>query len=152
MIAERPAHSYRRDPVVPSFDDGGPIAFMDGTCLLCTAGARLIAKLDRAEAIRICPIQSPLGRALLAHYEMDADDPTSWLLLADGLAFTSLDGMIQVGRRVGGIGHLIRPLGLLPRRTQDWLYLRVARNRYRLFGRADLCAIADPGLRRRLMG
>jgi predicted DCC family thiol-disulfide oxidoreductase YuxK len=151
LIAERPPYSYREDPDVPDFSDAQPIAFMDGTCLLCATGARLIARLDHSGSIRICPIQAPLGRAVLKHYGMDPEDPASWLFLEDGVASTSLDGMIRVGRRAGGLGHLIRPIGLLPRRLQDWVYLRLARNRYRLFGRAELCEIPDPALRKRLM-
>jgi predicted DCC family thiol-disulfide oxidoreductase YuxK len=151
LIVERPPYSYREDSAVLDFSDERPIAFMDGTCLLCATGARLIARLDHSGSIRICPIQTPLGHAVLRHYGMDPEDPATWLFLEDGVASSSFDGMIRVGRRVGGLGHLIRPVGLLPRRVQDWLYLRLARNRYRLFGRADLCEIADPALRKRLM-
>jgi predicted DCC family thiol-disulfide oxidoreductase YuxK len=45
----------------------------------------------------------------------------------------------------------LQPLRLLPRPAQDWLYRRLARNRYRLFGRTDICALPDPELRARLM-
>jgi predicted DCC family thiol-disulfide oxidoreductase YuxK len=41
-------------------------------------------------------------------------------------------------------------LRILPRGVREWLYRRIARNRYR-FGRYDMCATPDPGLRRRLM-
>jgi predicted DCC family thiol-disulfide oxidoreductase YuxK len=151
LIADRHPYSYRDDRAVPDFSDERPIAFMDGTCLLCTIGARLIARLDHSGTIRICPIQTPLGRAILEHYGMDPEDPVSWLYLEDGTASSSLDGMIRIGRRVGGWGHLIRPLSILPRGLQDWLYIRLAENRYRLFGRAELCEVPDPALRARLM-
>lgn len=59
--------------------------------------------------------------------------------------------MTRTGRRIGGVGLLLQPLRLLPRTLQDWLYRRLARNRYRLFGRNDMCAIPDPALRARLM-
>jgi predicted DCC family thiol-disulfide oxidoreductase YuxK len=124
---------------------------MDGECVLCTRSARLLARLDRAGEFRICPIQTALGRSILKHYGLDAEDPDSWLYLADGKAYTSIEGMIRAGRRLGGWGHLLRPLAVLPRPVQDWLYRRVARNRYRLFGRMDVCAVPDPALRRRLM-
>ena len=47
-----------------------------------------------------------------------------------------------------GPGLLLR---LLPRRVRDRLYGMLARNRYRLFGRADMCAVPDPALRARLI-
>ncbi|MEO0361239.1 MAG: DUF393 domain-containing protein [Pseudomonadota bacterium] len=149
---QRAAYSYRDDPDVPAFDDAGPVTFMDGDCALCTFGARLVARFDREEAFRICPVQSPTGRAVMRHYGLDPDDPDTWLYLEDGVARTSLDAMIRAGRRVGGIGWLLQPLRLLPRAAQDWLYLRIARNRYAMFGRTEMCAVPDPRLRARLIG
>lgn len=152
-LAERPAFSYRTDPAVPDFDDTGPVVFVDGTCAFCSRGARTIARLDTAEEFRICAVQSPLGRAVLTHYGLDPDDPDSWLYLVDGRARTSLDALVAVARRLGGwTGLMLTPLGWLPRRLQDWLYRRVARNRYRLMGRTDMCAMPDPAFRARLIG
>jgi predicted DCC family thiol-disulfide oxidoreductase YuxK len=136
---------------VPAFDDAGPVAFVDGTCGLCTRSARLLARLDRSGEVRICPVGSPLGRAVLAHFGLDPDDPDSWLWLEDGRAYTSLDGIVRLGRRVGGVGRLFAVARVLPRPAQDWLYRRIARNRYALAGRTDLCAVPDEGLRRRLL-
>ncbi|GAB5467267.1 MAG: DCC1-like thiol-disulfide oxidoreductase family protein [Rhodospirillales bacterium] len=148
----RDPYSYQDDAAVPAFDDGGPVVFMDGDCLLCSKGARLVARLDRAQRFKICAIQSELGRAVLRHYGLDPTNPDSWLFLNEGRAYSSLDAMIRAGAALGGLGWLLQPLRLLPRPLQDWLYRRVARNRYRLFGRADLCAVADPALRARLIG
>ncbi len=144
-------YSYRSDPQVPKFDDRFPITVMDGECVLCTLGARMIARLDKSQAIKICRVQSPLGQALLRHYGLCPDNPESWLFIVEGSAYGSLDAMIRVGMRIGGPGWLLLPLRLLPRRLQDWLYLKIARNRYRFFGRTDMCAVPDAALRARLM-
>ena len=136
---------------MPDFDDNGPVTVVDGDCALCTISARLIARFDRTEEFRICPIQTELGTALLRHYSLDTHNPESWLYIVDGRAFTSLDGMIRLGARIGGAGWLLQPLRLMPRSMQDWLYKKIARNRYRLFGRKEMCAIPDPALRARLM-
>lgn len=125
---------------------------MDADCALCTWGARLISRFDRAGEFRICPTRSPLGQAVLGHFGLDPHDPESWLYLVEGQAYTSLDAIIRVAGRVGGPGHLLRALRILPRPTQDWLYRRIARNRYQILGRTDMCALPDPELRRRLIG
>jgi len=151
MLALTKPYSYRTDPDVPAFDDGRPMTVMDGQCVLCSVGARLIARFDKVGEFRICRAQTPLGQSLLRHYGLSPSDPESWLYLVDGRAFTSLDAMIRVGRRVGGPGWLLQLLRLMPRAFQDWLYRKLARNRYRLFGRTDMCSIPDPALRARLM-
>jgi predicted DCC family thiol-disulfide oxidoreductase YuxK len=40
---------------------------------------------------------------------------------------------------------------LLPRPLADWLYDRVAQNRYALFGRTDSCMIPPPEWRERFI-
>lgn len=147
-----PPYSYRNDGDVPTFDDSGPVAVMDGECTLCSTGARVIARFDTKCEFRICSTQTNLGHALLTHYGLDPGDPESWLFIEDGIAYTSLEGIVRAGRRLGGIGLVLQPLRLLPRPIQDWLYRRIARNRYRLFGRTDMCALPDPALRKRLIG
>lgn len=144
--------SYRSDPAVPAFDDRHPIVVMDAQCALCSAGARWIDRLDRSGTVRICPLQTPLGAALLQHYGMRADDPQSWLLIDRGRAAGELDAVVELGCRCGWPGQLLRPLMLLPQRWRATLYRWVARNRIRWFGRADLCATPSPSLRARLMG
>lgn len=89
--------------------------------------------------------------AVLTHYGIAPGDPETWLYLEDGAAYTSIDAMIRVGSRIGGWGKALRVLRVLPRPVQDWFYRRIARNRYRLFGRTDMCAVPDPDLRARLM-
>ncbi len=148
---DQKCYSYREDSSVPRFDDRGPIVFMDGECALCSGAARLIAKLDKRGEFRICPIQTDLGQAVIRHYGLDSGNPESWLYLADGNAFASLDAVIAAGARLGGPGQLLRVLAILPRPVRNWLYRRIARNRYAIFGRAQMCAIPDPALKQRLL-
>ena len=151
MLVDRGPYSYRQDPDVPDFDDGRPVVFLDGDCVLCTTTAGLIDRLDRKGEFRICPVQTQTGAAVLRHYGLQPDDPATWLYLVDGQAHTSMDAVIRVGGRIGGPGRLLLCLRVLPRPLQDWLYRRIARNRYRLLGRTDLCAVAGPALRARLI-
>jgi predicted DCC family thiol-disulfide oxidoreductase YuxK len=145
------AHSYRSDPAVPAFDDSAPVAVMDADCAVCSWGAHLIHRLDRAGTTRICPIQTPLGADLLRHYGLDPGDPASWLFLDDGVAHQDFEAVLHAGRRFGGIARLTQALRIFPKPLRDWLYRRLARNRYALFGRADHCALPDPAFQRRLL-
>jgi predicted DCC family thiol-disulfide oxidoreductase YuxK len=150
-LKAREAFSYRRDISVPRFDDANPIVFMDGLCTLCTAAARLICRFDRRGEIRISPIGGDLAHAVLGHYGLDPTDPASWLYLEDGKAYASMEAIVRVGRRLGGWCRCVEVLRLLPSAVQESLYRHLARHRYRLFGRQDLCAAPDPELRRRLL-
>ena len=150
-LQARQLFEWRGDPTVPEFDDTGPFVVMDAMCGLCAKCARWIARSDKAGEFRIIPMQSSLGRALFIHYGLDPDDPASWPYVVDGAAYTSFDGMIRAGRRMGGLSAALVAFRIVPRPIQDWLYVRVARNRYRFLGRADLCAMPDPDVQARLI-
>lgn len=132
-------------------DAAPPIAVMDATCALCSWGARMIHRLDRSGEIRIAPIQSETGAALMQDNGLDPQDPDTWLFIEDGTVWRDFDALIRVGQRSGGVGRGLVVLRLLPRPLRHWLYQRVARNRYAVFGRGDMCALPDPAFRARLL-
>jgi predicted DCC family thiol-disulfide oxidoreductase YuxK len=144
-------YSYKSDPNVPPFDDSVPLAVMDAECAVCSWGARMIHRLDRSGAVRIAPIQSPLGVALARHYGLDPDDPDTWMFIDDGVAHVDFDAVIHAGLRFGGLARLTGVLALLPKGPRGWLCRRLARNRYAVFGRADMCALPDPAFQKRLL-
>ena len=149
-LRARPLYSYRDDPAVPRFDDGGPVAIMDGDCTLCASGARIIARLDRQRVFRIGRTQSPIGAALVRHYGLEPDDPETWLFIEDGHAYSGMEAIIRIGTRLGGPARLLGAMRVLPRFAREWLYRRIARNRFR-FGRTDICALPDKELQARLL-
>ncbi|MGI9422732.1 MAG: thiol-disulfide oxidoreductase DCC family protein [Hyphomicrobiaceae bacterium] len=124
---------------------------MDARCSLCAKGAAWIARNDNLREFTIIPMQSDVGGALLTHFGLDPADPTSWLYVEDGRAHTSLNALIRVGIRLGGIWKGLILLRVLPVSVQDILYRSVARNRYRIFGTRDLCALPDPEVQKRLL-
>lgn len=128
-----------------------PIAVMDATCALCSWGARMIHRLDRSGDVKIAPIQSETGAAIMRDNGLDPLDPDTWLLIEGGKVWRDFDAVIRLGQRSGGVGHLLGVLRVMPRPLRDWLYQRVARNRYAMFGRGDMCALPDPAFRARLM-
>lgn len=143
--------SHRESPEVPKFNDSGCIVFVDGTCGACSKSARLIAKFDKNEEFLICPVGSPLGSRVLRYYGLSPDDPESWLYLENGNAYYSMEAIIKVGERLGGIGSLLTFLRILPLSMQNKLYRWIAKNRYRMMGRTDICTIPDPALQKRII-
>ena len=144
-------YGYRADPAVPPFPDDKVVIVFDGVCVLCSAFARFILKRDRRFAFRLVTAQSPLGQALYRHYGLVTDDFETNLVLADGRAYAKLDTVVIAGVRLGGAWRLLALLRVIPRPLADWLYDRVARNRYRLFGRTEACMMPPPQWRDRFI-
>ncbi|QFT96829.1 hypothetical protein FIU85_05920 [Roseovarius sp. THAF8] len=147
----RQPYSFRDDPAVPGFDDGRIVVVMDAGCALCSRAARRIARLDKEDRVRIAPMQGGLGRALLEHCGLDAEDPASWLMIEEGRAWGSLEGMALLFPRLHWAYAPMRLVWALPVGLRDWIYARIARNRYAVFGYSDLCALPDAEVHRRLL-
>jgi len=145
------AYSYRDDSDVPLFDDTTPVAVMDADCALCSWGAQMIHRLDHSGTVRICPVQSPLGAALLRHYGLQPDDPDSWLFLDQGQPYMDFEAVLHACATFGGWARLALCLHLVPKPLRHWLYQRMARNRYAVFGHNDMCALPDPAFQKRLL-
>ena len=150
-LAEAPAFSYRADPAVPAFADDKALLVFDGVCVLCSGFARFILKRDKELAFRLATAQSPLGQALLRHYGLTTEDFETNLVLVDGRAYGKLDSVAAAGARLGGRWRALSLLRLLPRPFADWLYDRVARSRYALFGRTEACMMPPPEWRDRFI-
>lgn len=143
-LAEAAPYSYRADPSVPAFPDDKALVVFDGVCVLCSGFAKFILKRDRAFAFRLTTAQSALGQALYRHYRLDTESFETNLVITNGRAYGKLDSVAVTGVRLGGLWRALTLLRLLPRPLADWLYDRVAQNRYALFGRTDSCMIPPP--------
>jgi predicted DCC family thiol-disulfide oxidoreductase YuxK len=150
-LAQAAPDSYRTDPGVPVFPDDKALVVFDGVCVLCSGFAKFILERDRAFAFRLTTAQSALGQALYRHYGLDAQEYETNLVIADGRAYGKLDSVAVTGTHLGGSWRALALLRLVPRPLADWLYDRVARNRYALFGRTDRCMIPPPEWRERFI-
>jgi predicted DCC family thiol-disulfide oxidoreductase YuxK len=143
------AYSYRQDAAVPPFDDTKPLFVFDGVCVLCSGGASWLMKYDKRARVNFAPAQEPLGQALYQHYGVIMDE--SYLLIANGRAYTATSGYLQLCKILGGPWHVFRATAILPEGLRDRLYALVARNRYRWFGKAEYCALLTDEQRARLL-
>ncbi len=147
----REAYSYRSDPNVPAFADDKPVIIFDGQCVFCSAWARFVLRVDRRHRYRLLPAQAALGRALYRHYGLDPEYYETNILLKDGRAYFKADGSIRMAQGLGFPWSAAVAARLLPARWREGLYDLVARNRFRIFGRSDVCYAPRPQDRDRFL-
>ena len=118
------------------------ILVFDGVCVLCSHWVSFVLRHDRQRLYNFAAMQTPAGRGLLIEHGLDPDDPTSFLLLEAGRSYTDTDAIVRVLRSFGGRWKIVAALmALVPRFVRDPMYRWMARNRYRLFGRHDVCIV-----------
>jgi len=132
----------------PDLPDG--LILFDGVCLLCSAWVRFVVPRDPGARFRFVAIQDATGRGMAARLGIDAAEPETNAVVLDGRAFFKSDAALAVLRHLHG-WRWTAALRAVPRPLRDWLYDRVARNRYRLFGRAEVCMVPTPELSTRFL-
>ena len=120
-----------------------PILIYDGHCGLCHRAVRYVLERDRQKRFRFAANSSTVGSALLADLGVAVGHPPETMVLVVGPRFfTHSDAALEIERQLGGIHRLVAMAGgLVPRGVRNFLYRRVAANRYRLFGRYDACRL-----------
>jgi predicted DCC family thiol-disulfide oxidoreductase YuxK len=117
----------------------------DGVCVLCSHWVSFVLRRDRQGLYRFAAMQTATGRTLLIEHGIDPDDPNSFLLFEQGRGYTDTDAIVRVLRSFGGGWKIASALvAVVPRFVRDPLYRWIARNRYRLFGRHDVCIVPGP--------
>jgi predicted DCC family thiol-disulfide oxidoreductase YuxK len=131
----------------PDIED---LILFDGDCVLCSRAAHFVHERDMAQRFKFVAIQSNYGRALAARFGIDADNPETNIAIAGGVAHFKADAALAVLARLPH-WRWTRVAHVLPRATRNWLYDRIARNRYQLFGRHERCWAGDPTLAARIV-
>jgi predicted DCC family thiol-disulfide oxidoreductase YuxK len=135
---------------LPAPDIKRDIILFDGDCVLCSRWARRVHEADKAGRFAFVAIRSPAGRALAARFGIDPEHPQTNIAIVDGVAHFKLDAARAVFAALPGFNWLA-PSGAIPKPARDWFYDRVARNRYRLFGRKENCLAPDAAMRARVI-
>ena len=114
----------------------GDLVVFDAECILCTGFARFVARRDRRGRFRFVRAGSPTGRALYRAHGLDPDDWSTNLVIVDGRSHTRTAAFAAAMRALGWPSKALAFVDLLPEPAANWIYDRIARNRY-LVGRRD---------------
>jgi predicted DCC family thiol-disulfide oxidoreductase YuxK len=134
-----------------------PILLYDGVCGLCSRLVQFTLRRDRNAIFRFASLQSALAARILTRHGaspgdldtvyvvVDHDLPTEYLL-------SRSQAVLFVLKQLGGPWPLTASLlQFLPRFLRDPAYNIVARHRYRIFGRSELCALPSDQDRARFL-
>lgn len=127
------------------------LILFDGVCNLCNASVQFVIRHDRAGKFRFAAIQSEIGREIFQRHGLDPANLQTFVFITDGRIFLRSDAAIEVVARFGGAWKLLRVFSLVPRSVRDAIYSFIAQNRYRWFGRQEVCMTPTPEIKERFL-
>jgi len=125
---------------------GKYVLIYDGQCKFCTAGVhRFVLWMGRVE-VELLDFQGPGALARFPGLTHDTCMQAMQLVTPSGRVFHGFEAAVQAvatRRFVGKVAYLYYLPGL--RQLLDWLYARVAANRYRIMGKAIAAGECEGG-------
>jgi len=128
----------------PNVGMADKVILFDGVCKLCNAWSSFIIQHDHKHAFKLCSVQSPEGQKILQHFGLSTEIYDSMLVVVGDAVYQQSDAFFQVVGKLGYPWKLLCILRIIPRSPRNWLYDRIALNRYRLFGKYDYCSLPTP--------
>lgn len=124
----------------PAPDEPDGLILFDGICVFCSRWVRFVVDHDEDRRFRFVAIQSETGRALAVRYGIDSDAPQTNAVILGGRIWFKSDAALAVLKALPST----RGLGVLravPTPLRNPIYDLIAQNRYRIFGRTDVCMV-----------
>lgn len=126
------------------------VILYDGVCIFCSRWIRFVAARDLKGRFRFTAIQSGYGQRLAQTFGIDPADPDTNAVIHGGAAFFKSDAALTVLSNLPG-WQWVRVLRAVPKPLRDAVYNLVAKNRYRIFGKYDVCFLGDASFRSRVL-
>ncbi|MDO9437875.1 thiol-disulfide oxidoreductase DCC family protein [Hydrogenophaga sp.] len=111
----------------------------DAQCLLCNGWVHFLLKHDRQGIFRFASMQGEHGRTLLREAGLPTEGLQTLLLVDGDRSWKHTAAILRVLHALGWPWRLAWAAWLVPAPLRDALYRWVARHRYDLFGRSDVC-------------
>lgn len=121
------------------------IVVFDAKCLLCNGWVQFLLRHDRQGRIRFASMQGEQGARLLNEAGLSAGEGLQTLLVVEGgRSWQHTAAILRILHRLGWPWRLAWVGWLVPAPLRDALYRLVARNRYRIWGRSEVCMVPAP--------
>jgi predicted DCC family thiol-disulfide oxidoreductase YuxK len=117
------------------------VVLFDGHCKLCSSTVQFIIQRDKKSKFRFLSLQSEKVPHILNEFSVKATISSSVILLENGRLFSHSSAALRIIKQLDGFWPCFYIFWLVPKPLRDWIYVIIARNRYRWFGFHEKCMI-----------
>lgn len=121
-----------------------PIIVFDAMCVLCSANAQFVLNNDRRGHFLLASMQGEVGSGLYRKFGIDHLAPDTIVVVTGEQALRDSDAVLSIYAGLGWPWRVLTLFRFIPRALRDPLYRLIARNRYRIFGKREVCWLPTP--------
>ncbi len=119
------------------------IILFDGVCNFCNEAVNFIIKHDENNLYLFASLQSDIGQQYLQSFNLPLNDFDTFILIDGDEFYTSSTAALMVTKDLSGFVKFLYPLIYIPKSVRDIFYRLIAKNRYFIYGKSDVCRIAS---------
>ena len=128
------------------------IILFDGVCNLCNSSVIFVLQREQSRTFQFASIQSESGKDLLEWCGLPSNYSQAVILIYCGKIYIGSTAALKIGQKLKFPWSILASLGLLvPKFVREWVYSQIAKQRYRWFGKRDVCMVPTEGLRARFI-
>lgn len=119
------------------------LILFDGVCHLCSGWVQFVYQRDAEELFAFVSVQSSAGQDLLRWCGLPIDRFDTMVYIDQGQPYYQSTAFLQIIKRLRKPWPLLHFFRYIPAVIRNWMYDRIALNRYALFGKSDVCMIPN---------
>ena len=119
------------------------IILYDGVCNLCNKSVQFIMKHDHQKQFLFVSLQSDAAVKLLLQLNIKNTNLNSIVFIEDGIPYKKSTAILTILKRIGGFWGMFYFLKIIPKGIRDYMYNLIVNNRYKWFGKCEVCNIHD---------
>ena len=127
------------------------VIYFDGVCYLCNSVVNLLIKIDGEKKLKFSPLQSNYAKNNLLDRGTYFSTVDSIILQKEGKYYIKSEAIIEIIKQLNWYWMIFLIGRILPKNLRDSLYDFVANNRYKWFGKKDVCMIPTDDVKSRFI-
>lgn len=127
------------------------IILFDGYCNLCSGTVNFILKKDRLAKFKFASLQSKSGQELLKRFNLPTEDFESFVYICGEKPYRRSTAALRVFKELGGVWPLLFIFIVVPPFLRDFIYRLIAKTRYKIFGKTNLCMMPSDQFKNRFI-
>lgn len=117
------------------------LILFDGVCNFCNFWVNFIIDRDEKDLFRFASLQSDFGQSILKNLNLSTKDFDTFVLIEGKKCFIKSTAALKVVKDISGWLKILYPFIILPEFIRDLVYNLIAKNRYKIFGKSEICRI-----------
>ena len=117
------------------------IILFDGVCNFCNFWVNFIIDRDKDDIFKFAALQSEAGQKLLNKFNLKTEDFDTFILIDGEIYFTKSTAALRIAQKLNYPVKVLYYFIFIPKFLRDLIYSLIAINRYKFFGKRDICRV-----------